>query len=76
MSPAPPSTDLASSYRRILTRIHGRSIWWFVAASVVLAFLPLPSPVLVVLYIVLAVFFWIPMLMVTVRSFGRGYRGE
>ena len=66
----------ASSYQRILRRIHGRSIWWFVAASIVLAFLPLSTPVLIVLYVVLAVFFWIPLAAATAGSFRRGYRGE
>lgn len=68
------STGVATTYRRILQRIHGRSIWWFVAASIALAFTPLSSPVLVVLYVVLAVFFWIPLLAATVDSFRRGYR--
>ena len=66
----------ASTYQRILRRIHGRSIWWFVAGSVLLAFLPLPTPLLILLYVVLAVFFWIPLLGATVGSFRRGYRGE
>jgi hypothetical protein len=67
---------MPSTYQRFLHRIHGRSIWWFVAASVVLAFLPLPTPVLVVLYVVLAVFFWIPLAAATASSFRRGYRGD
>ena len=66
----------AGSYQRILRRIHGRSIWWFVAASVLLAFLPLPSPLLILLYVVLAVFFWIPLAAATATSFRRGYRDE
>jgi hypothetical protein len=66
----------ASSYQGILRRIHGRSIWWFVAVSVLLAFLPLPAPALIVLYVVLAVFFWIPLATATASSFRRGYRGE
>jgi hypothetical protein len=65
----------ASTYQRILRRIHGRSIWWFVAASVALAFMPLSTPVLILLYVVLAVFFWIPLLVATASSFRRGYRG-
>jgi hypothetical protein len=67
---------MTSSYQRILRRIHGRSIWWFVAASVVLAFLPLSTPVQLVLYVVLAVFFWIPLASATASSFRRGYRGD
>ena len=66
----------ASSYQRILRRIHGRSIWWFVAGSVLLAFLPLPTPLLILLYVVLVLFFWIPLLVATASSFRRGYRGE
>ncbi len=70
------TTAAASAYRRALRRIHGRSIWWFVAASIGLAFLPLATPVLILLYIVLAIFCWIPLLAVTVESFRRGYRDE
>ncbi len=66
----------ASRYQRILRRIHGRSIWWFVAGSVLLAFLPLSTPLLILLYVVLALFFWIPLLVATVSSFRRGFRGE
>jgi hypothetical protein len=64
------------SYQQILRRIHGRSIWWFVAASVVLSFLPLATPLLILLYVVLAVFFWIPLLAATASSFWHGYRGD
>jgi len=67
---------MTSSYQRILRRIHGRSIWWFVAASVLLAFLPLPTPLLILLYVVLVVFFWIPLAAATASSFRRGYRGR
>lgn len=68
--------SITSTYQRIVHRIHGRSIWWFVAASVMLAFLPLSTPMLLVLYVVLAVFFWIPLAVATLSSFRRGYRGE
>ncbi len=71
-----PHVSLTSSYQQILRRIHGRSIWWFVAASVALAFTPLSTPVLIVLYVVLAVFFWIPLAAATVSSFRSGYRGD
>lgn len=68
--------SIVSTYQRILRRIHGRSIWWFVAASIALSFTPLSTPVLIVLYVVLAVFFWIPLAATTASSFRRGYRGE
>lgn len=48
--------------QRALTRVRGRSIWWFVTLAVLLAFIPVSTPVLIAIYALMAVAFWIPML--------------
>ena len=65
-----------SGYERALERVRGRSIWWFVGLAVLLAFLPISTPVLVGVYALMAVAFWIPLLRRTGSSFRRGYRGD
>jgi hypothetical protein len=59
-----------------LARVRGRSVWWFVALAVLLAFVPVSTPVLVGVYALMAVAFWIPFLRRTGREFRRGYRDE
>ena len=64
------------SYQRVLERVRSRSIWWFVGLAVLLAFLPISTPVLVGVYALMAVAFWIPLLQRAGSSFRRGYRGD
>jgi hypothetical protein len=49
-------------------------VWWFVALAVLLAFLPVSTPVLIGVYVLMAVAFWIPLLRSMGSSFRRGYR--
>ena len=65
-----------TAYQRALTRVRGRSIWWFVALAVLVAFVPVSTPVTIGLYALLAVAFWIPLLRRSARSFRRGLRGD
>ncbi len=68
--------DERGTYQRAIARVRGRSVWWFVALAVILAFVPVSTPVLVGIYALLAVAFWIPLLRRSVGEFRRGYRGR
>lgn len=61
---------------QILARVRGRSIWWFVALALLLAFLPVSTPVLIGVYALMAVAFWIPLLRSAGTAFRRGYRDD
>lgn len=61
---------------QILARVRGRSIWWFVALALLLAFLPVSTPVLIGVYVLMALAFWIPLLRSTRSAFRRGYRDD
>lgn len=65
-----------SAYERALTRVRGRSIWWFVALAVLVAFIPVSTPVTIGIYALLAVAFWIPLLRRSGREFRRGLSGR
>lgn len=65
-----------STYHRAIARVRGRSIWWFVALAVLMAFIPVSTPVLVGIYALMAVAFWIPLLATSGRAFKRGYRED
>lgn len=56
------STRPSTVSQRALTRVRGRSVWWFVTLAVILAFVPVSTPVLTGVYALMAVAFWIPML--------------
>lgn len=64
-----------SAYQRALTRVRGRSIWWFVALAVLVAFVPVSTPVTIGIYALLAVAFWIPLLRRSGQAFLVGLRG-
>ena len=66
----------AGSYQRALARVRSRSIWWFVALAVLLAVLPISTPVLIGVYALMAVAFWLPLLTRSARAFRKGYRGD
>ncbi len=65
-----------TAYQRALARVRGRSIWWFVLLAVLLAFFPISTPVLIVVYALMAVAFWIPLLRRSGGSFRAGYRSD
>lgn len=65
-----------TTYQRALARVRSRSIWWFVALAVLLAVLPVSTPVLIGVYALMAVAFWIPLLTRSGREFRKGYRGD
>lgn len=71
-----PARQDDSAYQRTLARVRGRSIWWFVALAVLMAFVPVSTPVLIGVYALMAVAFWIPLLGLSARSFRRGYRED
>lgn len=56
--------------------MRGRSIWWFVALAVLLAILPVSTPVLIGVYALMALAFWIPMLRTWGRAFRQGYQDD
>lgn len=63
-----------NSYQRALARIRGRSVWWFVALAVLVAFVPVSTPVLLLVYALMAVVFWIPLARSSAAAFRQGYR--
>ena len=65
-----------SAYQRALTRVRGRSIWWFLGLAVLLAFVPVSTPVLIGIYALMAVAFWIPLARRSGREFRRGLSGR
>jgi hypothetical protein len=67
---------LSERAAQALARVRGRSIWWFVALAVLLALLPVSTPVLIGVYALMAVAFWIPLLRNAGRAFRRGYRDD
>ena len=60
----------------MLERFRSRSIWWFVALAVFVAFVPISAPVQIGLFALLFVAFWMPLLFTTGRSFREGFRGR
>lgn len=71
-----PSHPAPSRASQALARVRSRSIWWFVALAVLLALLPVSTPVLIGVYALMAVAFWIPLLRRTGSSFRSGYQGD
>jgi hypothetical protein len=65
-----------STYQRALARVRSRSIWWFVALAVLLAVLPISTPVLIGVYALMFVVFWLPLLTRSGRAFRKGYRDD
>jgi uncharacterized membrane protein len=65
-----------STYQRALARVRSRSIWWFVALAVLVAVLPISTPVLIGVYALMAVAFWIPLLTHSGKAFRKGYRDD
>lgn len=59
-----------------MARAQGRSIWWFVALAVVIAFVPVSTPVTIFLYVFLIVICWVPMAKAMGRGFREGRRGR
>jgi hypothetical protein len=71
-----PPPEEPNTWQRALARVRGRSVWWFVALAVLLALVPVSTPVLVGVYALLAIAFWIPLLRRSGRELRRGYRGR
>lgn len=65
-----------SGYQRALERVRGRSVWWFVALAVLIAFFPISTPVLIVVYALMALAFWFPLLRRSGSAFRDGVRGD
>ncbi len=56
----------------VLARAQTRSIWWFVALAILVAFIPVSTPVTIGLYVFLVVVCWVPMARAMRQSFREG----
>ncbi|GAB2764545.1 hypothetical protein GCM10027020_15920 [Nocardioides salsibiostraticola] len=68
----PPSKRLNA----VVDRAQSRSIWWFVALAVLVAFIPVSTPVTIGLYVFLIVICWVPMGAAIRDGFRRGRTGR
>lgn len=60
----------------VVDRAQSRSIWWFVALAVLVAFIPVSTPVTIGLYVFLIVICWVPMGAAIRDGFRRGRAGR
>lgn len=67
---------MPGTWDRALARVRGRSVWWFVALALMVALMPVSTPVLIGIYALMAVAFWIPLARRSSREFKRGLRGS
>ena len=68
----PPAKRLGA----VVDRAQSRSIWWFVALAVLVALVPVSTPVTIGLYVFLIVICWVPMAAAIRDGFRRGLRGR
>lgn len=66
-------TSLLTRYTRGVARVQSAPVWLLVVFVVVVALMPVSTPVQIGLFVFVVLFFWLPLAVVMRREFKRGY---
>lgn len=68
--------SLLTRYVRTVARVQSAPVWLLVVFVVVVALVPVSTPVQIGLFVFVGLFFWLPLALLLRREFRRGYDQE